>query len=77
MSSTILSPESDINASRVRLVITVPSVMISITTITVILRFTVKWKRNLSLGGDDWLILGASVCCLLTGSLYGDTHFFE
>jgi hypothetical protein len=65
MSSTVLlSPESDTNESEVGRVISVLMVIFPLTTGTVLLRFVAKWKRKASFWLDDWLILGASVCCV-------------
>jgi hypothetical protein len=63
--SLITTPSSDFNIkeSDVRRVISILSVIFTLGTITVPLRFIVRRKLKTGSFLDDWLILGASVRC--------------
>jgi hypothetical protein len=63
-STTQLSPELDIDKSEVRRVTSVLIVTFIFTAVTVPLRFFARRKLKAPFFLDDWIILGALVCCV-------------
>jgi hypothetical protein len=63
-STTQLSPEFDIDKSEVRHVTSLLIVPFVFAVVTVPLRFFAKRKLKAPLFLDDWIILGALVCCV-------------